>query len=258
MIIRKIISFKRFGFLLQQLVKRDFKIKYRGSFLGILWSILNPLFNMIILSIVFSNVFRAVDNYKLYLLSGLLVFNYFSEASSSATHAISGNFGLITKVYFPKFILPLSKVFSSAINLLITLLVFLILGLFMGIKIWWGLPMITVMIICLVLFAAGVSLILSTLQVFFRDTAHLYSVIITIWMYSTPILYPIDIIPDAFIPIFKLNPLFIFIDFLRKIALEGVMPGLESYIMCMIFGIGTFVIGAYIFVKNQDKFIFYS
>lgn len=257
-LIKKIISFNRFKFLLSQLVKRDFKIKYRGSVLGVLWSVLNPLLNMIVLSIVFSQVFRAVDNYKMYLLSGLTVFNFYSEASNSAINSIVGNFGLITKVYFPKFILPLSKVISAAINLGIAIVVFFILGSFMGIKIWWGITLLPFMLLFLILFSSGMSLIVSALQVFFRDTQHLYGIFLTIWMYSTPILYPIDIIPTALLPLFKANPLYIFIDFLRQITLNGVLPDMMSFVYCASWGIGTFIVGAFVFVKLQDKFIYYN
>jgi len=107
--IKQIISFKKYSFLLSQLVKRDFKVKYRGSVLGILWSVLNPLLNMIVLNIVFSQVFNAVNNYRMYLLSGIVLFNYFSDATNIAVNSVVSNFGLITKVYFPKFIVPLPK-----------------------------------------------------------------------------------------------------------------------------------------------------
>ncbi|RII36656.1 ABC transporter permease [Clostridium chromiireducens] len=257
-LVKKIISLSKFKFLLSQLVKRDFKIKYRGSMLGVLWSVLNPLLNMIVLSIVFSQVFRSVDNYKMYLLSGLTVFNFYSEASNTAINSIVGNFGLITKVYFPKFILPFSKVISAGINLGISVVVFFILGSFMGIKIWWGIILVPFMLIFLILFSSGMSFILSALQVFFRDTQHLYGVFLTIWMYATPILYPIDIIPTAVQPIFKANPLYIFIDFLRQITLNGIVPSISSFIYCALWGIGTFIVGAFVFVKSQDKFIYYS
>lgn len=257
-LIRKIASLKRFYFLLTQLVKRDFKIKYRGSFLGVLWSVLNPLLNMIVLSIVFSQVFRAVDNYKMYLLSGLTIFNFYGEASNTSIGSIVYNFGLITKVYFPKFILPFSKVISSLINLVISTIVFLILGSFMGLHFWWGLIAIPYMFLFLFLFSSGMSFILSSLQVFFRDTQHLYGVFLTIWMYSTPILYPLDIIPESLLPLFKLNPLYIFIDFLREITLNGVMPSLNSFLLCAVWGIGIFILGIFAFVKSQDKFIYYT
>lgn len=255
---RKIFSMKKYTFMLSQLIKRDFKVRYRGSILGVLWSVLNPLLNMIVLSVVFSQVFKAVDNYKMYLLSGLVIFNFFSEASNIAVSAVVSNFGLLTKVYFPKFILPVSKVLSSSINLIISLIVFFVLGLFMDVHMWWGFIFIPYMLICLLLFTSGISLILSALQVFMRDIQHLYSVIVTIWMYSTPILYPIDIIPESFLPLFKANPLYIFIDFLRQITLYTSIPNYQSFIYCGLWGIGMFVAGGIFFVKNQSRFIYYT
>ncbi len=257
-VLKKIISFKRFSFLLSQLVKRDFKVRYRGSILGILWSVLNPLLNMIIISIVFSQVFRAVDNYKMHILSGLVIFNFVSEASSIAISSVTGNFGLITKVYFPKFILPLSKVFSSAINFVITMIVFIVLGAYMDVNIWGGYLLIPYVMICTFLFAAGISFIVSTLQVFFRDTQHIYGLLMTIWMYVTPIIYEINIIPKWALGAFKLNPLYVFIDFLRQITLHGVLPNATSFLSCALWASGTFIVGAYVFVKAQNKFIYYS
>ncbi|MFU0831522.1 MAG: Transport permease protein [Oscillospiraceae bacterium] len=257
-LIKKILSMRRFSFLLAQLVRRDFKIKYRGSILGVLWSVLNPLLNMIVLSIVFSQVFRAVDNYKMYLLSGLVIFNFYAEATSAAIGSIVYNFGLITKVYFPKFILPLSKTLSSAINLVISLVVFIFLGSFMGIKIWAGYFIIPYVLVCVLVFCAGMSFVLSVSQVFFRDTQYLYGVIITIWMYSTPILYPLNVIPENLLPIFKANPLYIFIDFLRQITLYSKVPTGESFLYCALWAVGMFIVGGIIFVKNQDKFIYYT
>lgn len=256
--IRKLFSFKRYSFMLEQLVKRDFRLKYRGSLLGILWSVLNPLLNMIILSIVFSQVFKAVNNYQMYLLSGIVIFNYFSESTSLALNSVVGNFGLITKVYFPKFIIPLSKTLSSFINLIISIVVFIILSSVLGEKIWLGHVLIIYLLFFVFLFSTGISFIVSTAQVFFRDTQHLYSVLLTIWMYSTPILYPIDIIPESLIPLFRCNPLYIFIDFLRQIVLNGAVPNVESFIFTSFWGIGLFIIGAIIFVKNQKKFIYYT
>jgi ABC-type polysaccharide/polyol phosphate export systems, permease component len=214
---------------------------------------------MIVLSLVFSQVFRAVDNYKMYLLSGLVLFNYFSEATNTSINSVVGNFGLITKVYFPKFILPFSKVMSSAINLAISVGVFILLGAFMGIKIWWGFLIIPYVLICIILFCAGFSFLLSAMQVFFRDTQYLYSVVITIWMYATPILYPLDTtIPLWLQPIFRMNPLYIFIDFLRQITLYTTIPTAQSFFYCFSWAIGILAFGGFVFRKNQNKFIYYS
>lgn len=254
---KKLKSLLKFRFLLLQLVKRDFKIKYRGSLLGILWSVLNPLLNMIVLSIVFSQVFRAVANYKMYLLAGLTIFNFFSEATNLACSSIVVNFGMITKVYFPKFIIPTSKVLTSTINLLITALVYVVIGFFMGVTPWIGYVWIPYILICAISFAMGVGYILAALYVFFRDTLHLYGVFLTIWMYATPILYPIDALPQNLIPIFSFNPLYQFINFFRDITMNAVMPTWEQFLACGLWAVGMFVVGSFAFVRTQDHFIYY-
>ncbi|RRD95382.1 ABC transporter permease [Clostridiales bacterium COT073_COT-073] len=257
-LIQRTISVKKYSFMLQQLVNRDFKVRYRGSLLGMLWSMLNPLLNMLVLSIVFSQVFNAVGNYKMYLLSGLLIFGFFSEASNLAVTAVTANFGLLTKIYFPKFILPLSKVLSSSINFIFTFIAFLILGSFMNIHIWWGYIFIVYIFACLLMFTIGISFVLSALHVFMRDVQHIYSVIITVWMYSTPILYPIDIIPSEFQLLFKANPLYMYINFFREITLQQMIPDVKSFVLCFLVGFGSFVLGAVIFVKSQKRFIYYT
>lgn len=256
-LIKKMVSLLRFRFLLVQLVKRDFKIKYRGSALGVLWSVLNPLLNMVVLSIVFSQVFRAVDNYKMYLLAGLTIFNFFSEATNLACSSVVGNFGMITKVYFPKFIIPTSKVLTSGISLLITTVVYLLLGSFMDVKPWGGYMFIPYVLVCVMFFALGIGYILAALFVFFRDTLHFYGVFLTVWMYSTPILYPIDTLPENLIPLFQCNPLYQFIDFFRSVTMYAVIPAPKSFFACAAWAVCTFCVGAFMFVRVQDKFIYY-
>lgn len=257
-IIQKLISLRRFRFLLSQLVKRDFKIKYRGSFFGVLWSVLNPLLNMVVLSVVFGRAFGAVENYKMYLLSGIIVFNFFSEATNIATTSVVSNFGLITKVYFPKFIIPTSKVLTSSINLLISTTVFFILGMFFGIRLWWGDLLVLYAMAFFMLFTMGMAYILSALFVFFRDTQHLYGVLLTVWMYATPIMYPIDILPENIQTLMVYNPIYSFINFIRQLTLYNTIPQVSSFAVCALWGIGLFLTGAVVFVKSQDKFIYYT
>ncbi len=258
--IKTAVSLKKYRFMLTQLVKRDFKVRYRGSILGILWSVLSPLLNMLVLSFVFSRVFKAVDNYKMYLLSGLVIFNYFSESSNLALGAIVNNFGLLTKVYFPKYILPLAKTVSSAINLFMSLLAFLVIGSFMGVPVWWGYLLIPYVMVCLMLFSAGMGMILAAAQVFMRDIQYLYGILLTIWMYATPILYPLtgDVIPEAFIPLMKQNPLYVFINFFRQLTLDSMIPSASDFVYCAAWGIGMLILGLFTFKKTQNNFIYYT
>lgn len=259
------LSLKKYSFLLKELISRDFKIKYKRSVLGILWSVLNPLLMMIVMSIVFSQMFKfSVPgvNYLVYLLIGLVMFNYFSEATNLAMGSVVGNFTLINKVYIPKYIFPLSKCLFVGINFLITLIPLYLIIFFTGsgetkVVLSWLHLLLPYVYICMFLFSLGIGFILSTISVFLRDMFYIYSVIITILTYMTPIMYDISIIDPKLQVIFKLNPLYQFIDFARTIILYRQMPSLESFITCGVVGIGTCLIGALIFRSKQDKFIYY-
>jgi ABC-type polysaccharide/polyol phosphate export permease len=216
-------NIKKYAFLTKQLVMRDFKVKYKRSVLGILWSILYPLLTMMVMAVVFSQMFKfRVEgvNYLVYLLTGLVIFNYFSEASNTAMASVVSNFSLINKVYIPKYIFPLSKVLFVGINFLLTLIPLLLMILFTGkgetkciINIYYLLLPYT--FICLFMFTLGMGFILSTISIFFRDTFYIYGVILTIWTYLTPIFYDISMLDKWVQTLMQFNPLYQFINFAR-------------------------------------------
>lgn len=248
-------AFQRYKFLIKQLVLRDFKTKYKRSVLGILWSFLNPLLTMTVQYIVFSTIFRSdIPNFALYLLTGIVCFNFFSEASSMALLSIVGNASLITKVYVPKYIYPLSRVLSSSINLLFSLIPLLAVMLLTGAPLRPALLLLPFGLICLFLFSLGVGLLLSTSMVFFRDTQFLWGVVSMLWMYLSPIIYPESIIPAKFLTLYKCNPLYHIIRFIRIILMDGISPEPKAYGLCIIASVVPLIIGAVVFKKNQDKF----
>lgn len=253
--------YTRYKFLLYQLVLRDFKVKYKRSFLGVLWSLLYPLLMMAVMAVVFSNVFKfSVPgvNYLVYLMTGLVMFNYYSEASNLALGSVVANFNLINKVYIPKYIFPISKCLFVGINFLLTLiplyLIIIITG--QGINIYHLL--LPYAFLCLLLFTLGMGFILSTITVFVRDMFYIYGIIITIWTYFTPIMYDISMFSDKWKNIFKLNPLYLYIDFARTIILYGKLPSLELFIECIASALFFLTIGILLFRKKQDKFIYYA
>ena len=255
-----IYSIKKYKFLLFQLVSRDFKVKYKRSVLGILWSLLYPVLTMAVMALVFTNVFKFSTpgvNYLVYLMSGLVIFNYFSEASNLAMSSVVGNFSLINKVYIPKYIFPLSKCIFVGINFLLTLIplyaIIFITGTGVNIN-HLALPYVYA---CLFLFTVGIGFILATISVFLRDMFYIYGVIITLWTYLTPIMYDITIIPEKFQVFMKLNPMYWFLDFAREIILYNQMPGIRNFVYCGIIGLGALLIGMFVFKKEQDKFIYY-
>ena len=250
--------FRRYGFLLSQLVKRDFKTKYRRSVLGVLWSLLNPMLVMLVQYIVFSTIFRFdLENYAVYLLSGIVVFNYMSDATSQAMNSIVQNAMLINKVYVPKYIYPFSRVLSSGVNFLFSLAALYIMILASGLSLTLNHFFLLYAIICLFVFICGLSMFLSAVLVFFRDTQFLYSVALSIWMYLTPIFYPVTILPDNVLFILKFNPLYHIIKFIRSIILDNMIPPYYTWLYCAGFAAIAFVIGAMVFKKTQSKFILY-
>ncbi|WP_127489946.1 ABC transporter permease [Paenibacillus ehimensis] len=246
----------KYGFLLSQLVERDFKTKYRRSVLGMLWSLLNPLLIMVVQYMVFSTLFRFdIPNYSVYLLSGIVMFNYMSEATSQAMTCIIQNASLINKVYIPKYIYPFSRVLSTGVNFVLSLAALYIVIIVAGMKITYVHFALLYAILCMFVFIMGLSLLLASLMVFFRDTQFLYSIALTIWTYLTPIFYPESILPPYMISVMEFNPMYHFIRFVRFIILNGGIPDPKAWVYCALFAIISLTIGAYVFKRNQNKFI---
>ena len=255
-----IYNFRKYKFLMSQLVIRDFKVKYKRSVLGVLWSLLYPVLTMAVMALVFTNVFKFSTpgvNYLVYLMSGLVLFNYFSEASNLAMSSVVANFSLINKVYMPKYIFPLTKCLFVGINFLLTLIPLYAIIFLTGTGVNWHHLLLPYVFVCLFLFTVGMGFVLSTISVFMRDMFYIYGVIITLWTYLTPIMYDVAIIPEKFQIFMKLNPMYWFLDFARQIILYNQCPGLHNFIYCAIFGVGFLFLGIWIFRKNQDKFIYY-
>lgn len=254
--LKLISAFSRYRYLIKQLVARDFKTKYKRSVLGIFWSFLNPLLMMTVQYIVFSTLFKSsIPNFALYLMIGIVCFNYFSECAGMCLNSITGNASLITKVYVPKYIYPVSRMFSSGINLLLSFIPLIIVMLITHVSFSKSMILLPIPIICLAAFSLGIGMILATMMVFFRDTQFLWSVISMIWMYVTPIIYPESILPQQYLFLFKLNPLYHIVRMVRTMFMDSVSPEPKAYLISIVLSFGTLIIGSVIFKKNQDKFV---
>ena len=254
----KIQGIKRYSFLLKQLVMRDFKTKYKRSVLGVLWSFLNPLLTMSVQYLIFAALFQSsIENFAVYLMTGVVIFNFFSEAVVLGLTSIVANAPLITKVYVPKYIYPVSRVLSSAVNVLISMVPLCIMILFSGLPLTKALLLAPLVLAFTTIFCIGMSLLLSSLMVFFRDTQFLWGILSMLWMYMTPIFYPESIIPREFLPLYHMNPLYQFIFFLREITLNGVSPGPDTFLYCVLASLAPLLVGLLVFKKVQDRFVFY-
>ncbi|SET87975.1 ABC transporter permease [Enterocloster lavalensis] len=252
-------GFYGYRHLMQQLVEKDIKLKYRRSFLGYLWSILNPLMIMIIMVAVFSTMFRFdILNYPVYLITGQTIFNFVSEATNQAMWSITGNAALLKKTYVPKYIFTLSKVTSSCINTLFSLGALLIVCIVCKVRLNWYMLFIPVIMLQVYVFCVGLGMFLSQATVFFRDIQYIYAAVITAWMYLTPIFYPINQLPfELMWGIKHFNPLYSYITQFRTIILEATMPDPRLVLYGFAVSFAMLVIGTFCFFKNQDRFILY-
>lgn len=255
---REFAAMKHYQYLLLDLVAKDIKTKYRRSVLGILWSVLNPLLMMLVLTAVFSTIFNyRTSDFSVYYLTGYLLFNFVMEATTFSMTSILGSAGLIKKVYIPKFVFPLEKCLFSLVNMLFSLIAAVIVFLIVGVEPHWTMLLFPIPLIYLFVFNFGMSLILATLNTFFRDVGYLYNVFITVWMYLTPIIYPVEILPAWLLPIIKINPLYHYVQYFRNVTLYGTVPTLEENLVCIALSLTFLLIGFVVFRKKQDKFIFY-
>lgn len=250
-------NFSKYSFLLKELIKRDVSGKYKDSTLGLLWSFLNPLLSMIVLTIVFSFIFgKTIKNFPVYLLCGKLLFDLFATATTGAMNSIKGNAAIIKKIYVPKYMFSLGIVCSEFINFLISLVVLVAVMIVTKAPFYWSLIYAPIPIFFLLVLIMGVGLILATATTFFTDIKYLYSVLTMLLAYMTPIFYPIEIIPPQFLIFFKLNPLYAAVTSFRDIVLNGTFPGTMTLLYLIVTSIVSLIIGIFVFRKYQNKFIF--
>lgn len=257
-VVNAIVAIQKYRFLIRQLVGRDFKTKYKRSVLGVFWSFLNPLLTMLVQYFVFSTIFKSdIPNFAAYLIVGTVMFNFFSEACGMALTSVLNNASLITKVYMPKYIYPLTRVMSSMINLSISLIPLLVVCMTTGVQFHKSVWLSLYFLVCLVIFSLGLGLLLSVSMVFFRDTQFLWGVLSMMWMYATPIFYPESIVPENMKFIHTINPLCYFLKNVRICILEGISPEPAVYVQCFLIALGALLIGSVVFWKNQNKFVLY-
>ncbi len=247
--------------LLAQLVVRDIKLKYRRSFLGYCWSILDPLLIMVVLTLIFSTMFsRDISNYPIYLITGRTIFSFTTEATNAAMRSIIGNTSLIKKCYVPKYIFTLAKVTSSLVNFVFSLGALVIVMIFTRTPVSIYVLFFPVLLIQIFLFCCGLGFFLAQLNVFFRDVQYIWNAVTTAWMYATPLFYPISQLDSApavqhFIETY--NPLYYYVEQFRDIIYIRCMPDPRQVAVGFAIAIVVFVFGILMFKKNQDRFILY-
>lgn len=241
--------------LLYELVVRDIKIRYRRSFLGLLWTLLNPIMMMSVMTLVFSGLFRFnIENYPIYFFTGNILFSFLTEATTNALYSVTGSGALIKKVYIPKYLFPMSKIVSGMVNLFFAYIAMLVVMLVTGAPFYATMLLTPILVVYLCLFALGLGLLLSTAMVFFRDIAHFYGVLTMGWMYMTPIFYPESLLQEKAPLVLLLNPMNHFIKYFRQLVLYNTVPTLQDNLICLGIGVGFLLAGMIVFYRKQDKF----
>ena len=248
----------RYRYLIINLVKRDLKVRYKRSVLGFIWVMLNPLLMTLVLTIVFTNLLRfKVEHFPSYLLGGILVFNLFAQGSVAAMSNLTGNAGTLRRIYIPPSAFVASAIGSALVNLFFALIPFFLVALVTGVQPSWTWVLIFIPCLAMAVLSFGVGLIVSALMVFFNDTFEIYSVLIMVMTYLTPIFYPVSILPKRIILAEKYNPLYLAIDTFREVTINGVVPHLSEFVGLLGIVSIVFLTGWLIFTRLESRFAYH-
>lgn len=245
-------------FLFEELVSRDFKEKYKRTILGVGWSILSPLLNLLVLVLIFTKLLgRDTPHYSIYIFCGTLIMTYYRESTKLGMKSLMKNRSIINKINIPKYMFLLSNNVSCLINFFITLCVFFVLCLFDHISFGWYFLILFYAIACLAIFNVGIGLILSASYVFFRDTGYLYDILLTFINYLSAIFYRIDSFSIGVQNLFLCNPLYCYIRYFRDVVIDGRIPSLQLHGLCLLYAVLSLLIGSLIYKKYNHTFIYY-
>lgn len=247
----------RYRDLIVQLISRSLKIRYKRSILGIGWTMLNPLLMMLVLTFVFSNIFRfAVEGYAVYVLSGLILWNFFSQTTTSAMNEMVYGGALFGRIYVPKAVFPVSAIGTGLVNWLFALVPLLVVMILSDVPIRPSLLFVPLPMILTAVFALGVALLLSSFAVYFPDLVPMYEVLSIAWMYATPIIYPVDILPEELLWVVKINPMAYMVEAFRQPIFAGTLPSLQVFGMAALWAIGALAIGWWSFSRRANDYAY--
>lgn len=249
---------KQYQFLFEELVKRDFTKKYKRTVLGMGWSIVSPLTNLLIMWVIFRKILgSSIEHYAIYLFSGQIVFSFFSDATNMGMTSLVNNAHIFSKINVPKYLFLFSQNVSSLINFGITLLVYFLFVIIDGVPLGFHFLLLLYPILGLVIFNLGVSLILSALYLFFRDMQYLWSVATQLIMWMSAIFYTVDTFSERFRGLFLCNPLYVFITYFRTVVLEGAVPSLMLHLLVLCYSAIALGIGLWIYKHYNTEFLYY-
>lgn len=249
---------KKHQFLFEELVKRDFKKKYKRTVLGMMWSLLAPLMQLAVMAMVFTRFFgRSTPHYVIYLFSGNLIFSYFNEATTQGMTALESNAHILAKINVPKYIFLLSKNVSALINFAMTLVIYFIFVLIDGLPLRLSFITLLYPMVCLLTFNIGMGMILSAMYIFFKDVKYLYDIFTRLLLYMSAVFYTLDAFTPMQQTLFYLNPVYTYISYFRSVVINGVIPPLWHHGLCIGYAMMALLIGSVMYHKNNYKFLYY-
>lgn len=253
-----LIKLKKYRFLFEELVKRDFKKKYKRTVLGMAWSMLSPLLTLLVMAMVFGNFFgRSTEHFIIYLFSGNLLFSYFNDATTGGMRSLMSNATIFTKVDVPKYMFLLSRNVQALINFILTLIIYFLFVFAEGLNFWWGFFTLLYPIIFITIFNIGLGMVLSALYVFFRDMEYLYSVSTMLLMYCSAIFYTVDSFSIQAQSMFRLNPVYVYISYFRQIVIVGQIPSIGTHVLCAVYALIMLGAGSWMYKKYNHQFLYY-
>lgn len=256
-LVEEFLALVKYRELVMQFISRSIKTRYKRSALGVLWTLLNPLLTMIVLTLVFANIFRfSTENYPVYVLSGLIAWSYFSSATTAAMSDMLWSGSLLGRIYVPKSVFAVAAVGTGLVNLALSLIPLIAIALVLGIKLTPAVLAILPAVVILTVFSLGVSLFLAAAAVFFADMISIYQVLLTIWMYATPIIYPLDVLPEQFRWVVHVNPLYPLLEIFRQPLLYGVVPEAWMWLLSLGYALLAFVLGGFVFTSKLNEYAY--
>jgi len=239
------------------LVRRDLTARYKRSILGVAWTMLNPLGMMVILSIVFSQVFRVkIEGYPAFVLSGLLCWNFFSQVSSAIIYSLVWGGDLYNRIYLPRSAFAISAIGTGLVNIVLSLVPLVLVMIVIHVPIKLTILLVPLVMFLLALFTLGVGLLISTIGIYFTDIVEMYGIVLMAWMYITPVIYPLDILPDKIRQLIQFNPMVYIVDLFRMLVFYGIFPSAQTWIIGAIVSVGAFLVGWYIFTGKSNEFAY--
>ena len=244
--------------VLRNIISQDLKVKYRRTALGYLWSLLNPVAQLTVLSLVFSHLVGrfGIENYTHFLFSGLIAWIFFQQSLSMASISLLQNENFIKKVYLPKIIFPLSKLCLRGVDFIFSLIALTIIGVVLGFSLKWTFALVPMATAILFVFTLGLGLIVSVMTVYFRDVEYFLSIFLQLFYFLTPILYPISALPDSYRPWLALNPLYPQITLFQKLIYFGVLPTPWEWTIAALWAISALIVGYTVMALFEDDLVF--